>query len=262
MRIAQLLVLAAKRSDYKRVHKAADEYLETFTVLVRRAFRDGRKSLGDLRESLRQSDQEQVLTIVSRAIEKTQAVLEAGMPALLLDIMGDSATSMETRLRASRFAAPSIKKFSFDKTNEKAVEWAQDHAAETITGISKTTRDDIRDLVEAAFEEQFDVDELADKISELIGDDARAETIARTETMRASNQGQKELWDQATDAGLLTGDEEQEWIVTPDDRLCPICEPMDGVTAPMNGQFKLDTGESVDGPPAHPNCRCTIALSV
>jgi SPP1 gp7 family putative phage head morphogenesis protein len=115
--------------------------------------------------------------------------------------------------------------------------------------------------VEASFEEQFDVDELADKIGDLIGDDARAETIARTETMRASNQGQQELWAQAEDAGLLTGKEEQEWIVTPDDRLCPICEPMDGVTAPMGGSFRLNTGEVVDGPPAHPNCRCTIALS-
>jgi len=31
-------------------------------------------------------------------------------------------------------------------------------------------------------------------ISQIVGDDARAEVIARTETMRASNQGQLEAW--------------------------------------------------------------------
>lgn len=151
--------------------------------------------------------------------------------------------------------------FKFDVTNPKAVEWIQDHAAETITGINEATRDEIRDLVEASFEDQFDVDELADQIGDLIGDDARAETIARTETMRASNQGQLEAWNQATEAGLLTGREQKEWIVTPDDRLCPICEPMDGVNVPLDADFDVD-GDMIDGPPAHPNCRCTVALTL
>jgi hypothetical protein len=59
----------------------------------------------------------------------------------------------------------------------------------------------------------------------LIGDPERAELIARTETMRASNEGQQEAWDQAVEEGLLTGNEQQEWIVTPDDRLCPSASP-------------------------------------
>jgi SPP1 gp7 family putative phage head morphogenesis protein len=105
------------------------------------------------------------------------------------------------------------------------------------------------------------VDELADEIADLIGDPARAETIARTEVQRASNQGQIEAWDQATDEGLLTGTETKEWIVTPDDRLCPICEPLDGQNVPMDGTFDAD-GAQVDGPPAHPNCRCTLGISL
>lgn len=263
MRIAQLLVLAAKRSDYRRVHKAADDYVEQLDAMVRRAFQKGRKALdrGALVSALQDASEKRVLSLVSEAITATQAGLE-GLSDLLLEVLVASATSMEGRLRAARFAAPKVKDFSFDKTNDKATGWAKDHAGELIQGLSKTTRDEIRDLVEGAFEEQYDVDELADKIEELIGDEARAQTIARTETMKASNQGQKELWEQATEKGLLTGKEQQEWIVTPDDRLCDVCEPMDGETAPMDGQFRLNTGEDVDGPPAHPNCRCTIALSV
>ena len=80
--------------------------------------------------------------------------------------------------------------------------------------------------------------------------------IARTETMRASNMGQQEAWAQAKDKGLLTGKEKKEWITTPDDRLCPVCEPMDGKKVPMADEF------DIEGPPAHPQCRCTIAITL
>ncbi len=141
------------------------------------------------------------------------------------------------------------------------MQWVKDHAGETIDGISEDTRAQIREVIEASFDEQFDVDDLADEIADIIGDPARAELIARTEVMRASNEGQLEAWDQATDAGLLTGNEQKEWIVTPDDRLCPICEPMDGVTVPLDDDFDVD-GDKVDAPPAHPNCRCTVGLTL
>lgn len=156
-------------------------------------------------------------------------------------------------------AAAEIKGFKFNVTNRKAVTWAKEHAADLVSGVSKTTREGIRDLVESAFVEQFDVQDLADQIEELVGDNSRAELIARTEVMRASNEGQQELWDQAVEAGFLSGREQQEWIVTPDDRLCPVCEPLDGQTVPVDGQFDVD-GDKIDGPPAHPNCRCTVGL--
>jgi hypothetical protein len=56
--------------------------------------------------------------------------------------------------------------------------------------------------------------------------------------MRASNEGQQEAWDQAVEEGLLTGNEQQEWIVTPDDRLCPECEPFDGCRRRLDGTFR------------------------
>ena len=152
-----------------------------------------------------------------------------------------------------------IKGFKFDASSKTAVDWAAEHAADLIDGISKTTRDDIKDLVETAMEGNFDVDELAGEISSILGDDARAEKIARTETIRAANKGQQEAWDQAAEAGLLTGKEKQVWIATPDDKTCPICEGLDGTEAAMGEEFEGEE-DSYDGPPAHPNCRCTIGL--
>lgn len=150
--------------------------------------------------------------------------------------------------------------WEFDRTNPEAIQWAKDHAAELVQGLSKVDREAVRDLVEDAFEEQFDVDELSDRIADIIGDEARAETIARTETMKASNMGQQLAWDDATEHGLLTGFERKQWITTPDDRLCPVCEPMDGVTVGMDEMFDVE-GAHLEGPPAHPNCRCAIGLT-
>lgn len=84
----------------------------------------------------------------------------------------------------------------------------------------------------------------------------RAETIARTETLRAANVGQREMWRQLQDAGALAQDQQQEWIVTEDERLCPICEPLDGERAFLDQPFSAGVTE----PPIHPQCRCTLAL--
>lgn len=182
----------------------------------------------------------------------------------------ESAKRLKVRLKARhasitamgfRASAPEIGGFAFDKSNPAAVKWVEDHAAETLDGISDTTREDIKNLIEESFQGQFDVDTLTDEIASLIGDPERAELIARTETMRASNEGQQEAWDQAAEAGLLTGNEEQEWIVTPDDRLCPECEPFDTVTAELGGTFEAE-GVTSDGPPLHPRCRCTLGLKL
>lgn len=153
---------------------------------------------------------------------------------------------------------------SFDAGNPRAQEWVKQQALELVEGISDTTREEIRDLIDQAFDAgntDLDVDALTKEITDLINDPDRADKIARTETMRAANEGQLEAWNQAEEQGLLTGDEQKEWITTPDDRLCPICEPLDGVQVARDDTFEGD-GEQLDGPPAHPRCRCVVALVV
>jgi len=93
----------------------------------------------------------------------------------------------------------------------------------------------------------------------------RSEMIARTETIRSSNMGQQAIWEQAADRGLI--DESvavRRWVVTPDDRLCDFCRPMDGQIVPLRGLFESGTVELQRGgtrafnptltPPLHPQC--------
>jgi SPP1 gp7 family putative phage head morphogenesis protein len=83
----------------------------------------------------------------------------------------------------------------------------------------------------------------------------RAQMIARTESIRASNVGQKEVWRQAQRQGLLDG-AVRVWISSGDDRECDICGDLDGETAGMDEEF----APGILHPPTHPSCRCTTAL--
>lgn len=88
----------------------------------------------------------------------------------------------------------------------------------------------------------------------------RSKTIARTEIMGALNGGVQESFDQAQKEGFLDADTLKEWITTPDDLTCPICEPLDGQKRPIDRPFNTSDGEKMN-PPAHVACRCTLGIA-
>jgi len=83
----------------------------------------------------------------------------------------------------------------------------------------------------------------------------RAQTIARTEMLRASNEAQHEAWKAAARAGELdTKTLLRRWIATEDDRTDEICANLDGT------EIAFDDSFSYGEPPVHPRCRCSIGL--
>jgi hypothetical protein len=90
----------------------------------------------------------------------------------------------------------------------------------------------------------------------------RAQMIARTETIAANAAGRKHAWQLAQDSGQLP-EVERVWITAPPspnpNRPCEICLGLDGKKAPINGTYESIEG-SVEGPPAHPSCRCSETL--
>ena len=92
----------------------------------------------------------------------------------------------------------------------------------------------------------------------------RAETIARTEIMRAHNMGQQGAWNEAASRRLISPTTKRRFVVTWDELLCPFCESIAGATALLNGNVWSVGGDVVltnfSGPPAHPKCRCTTVL--
>ena len=89
---------------------------------------------------------------------------------------------------------------------------------------------------------------------------ARARTIARTEIIRAAEEGRQQSWEQAANKGLIDKNKATKtWSASPMD-VCQICSKLQGKTVPLMGKFSTGIGE-VKTPPAHPNCRCTMRLN-
>ena len=189
----------------------------------------------------------------------------------------------------------------FDLTNPQSVQVAARQAAEAVQQISASTKRAIREIIRRGQLGLLTVREQARKIRDLIGLterqtgsvlnferklieqgitgqrlesmvlrkfeqtlSRRATTIARTETIKSANLGQQDLWRQAADQGLIDRDKAQRrWIATSDDRVCPICLPMDGQLRPLEEPFVSPfNGASVLVPGIHAACRCAVALEV
>ncbi len=74
----------------------------------------------------------------------------------------------------------------------------------------------------------------------------RATLIARTETLRAHNEGRNVFYREV-------GVKKIKWLTAHDERTCPECAPLDGRV------FKI---EDAPGPPRHPGCRCSCCASL
>lgn len=238
------------------LHKTADEKAAKLEVILRYAFAVARRKLKGGRQN------------IEPALNLMRAALEAGLPKVLREIFnagGQTAAEMlHRKLRTAEFRTAKKTErsridFDFDHENQAAIDWADRHAAELITQITETSRERINNAV-AEFLETGDWNEHLSEILEAVGDVDRARLIARNEPMIAVSEGQREAWGQAVEAGLLDGDEEREWIVVGDDKVCPICDGLEGKRAKLGQSYISDEGVAYDGPPAHVSCRCTEGI--
>ncbi len=185
-----------------------------------------------------------------QAVEAMRAALVTTLPGVLRKTLTAGGEAEQVTFRSAAKKSPLSMKF--DPSNPNAAKWAKEHAAELADGLSESALERIR----GALAEQFETGEdAADAILEAVGNDARAELIARTESMKAANEGQRQGWEQAVEKGLLPSDAERIWIGTAG--MCPECEALDGTRAALDGEY----GDGVSGPPLHPNCRCTEGLA-
>jgi len=187
----------------------------------------------------------------------------------------------------------------FDIFNPRAVDYARQRSAQLVSQVSEVTRQGIQRIITEGVEEGLTIGQQSKRIKELLALTPRqvsavenfkamlqaegrkpaqvkrmveryrqrqlkfrATRIARTETISAVNAGQEEVWSQAIDQGLLDMDARKFWVVTPDDKLCTICAPIpddNSKGVPIGGTFETSEG-MLEGPPAHPNCRCALSL--
>jgi SPP1 gp7 family putative phage head morphogenesis protein len=138
----------------------------------------------------------------------------------------------------------------FNVVNERSVEYAKTRSADLVTMVSDSTREMMRGDISEALTEGWSNQVLASKLSDNYAFSAdRAMLIARTETIRASNQG--------TLAGFKASGvvPQKIWTTAEDDDVSEDCEA-NGDQGPIGIDEAFDSGD--DAPPAHPNCRCVL----
>jgi HK97 family phage portal protein len=156
-------------------------------------------------------------------------------------------------------------------TTEFASQYLLEWGGQLIIQIDDTTRSALMASLSEGYDKGESVDELAKRVESVYGlaDSNRAEMIARTESIRASNAATVEAYRQS---GVVTA---KEWLTERDNRTCPFCLKLDGKAIGLSTNFfnKGDTFKATDEngkevelkidltnvgePPVHPDCRCT-----
>jgi hypothetical protein len=186
---------------------------------------------------------------------------------LVPDIFGDLHTIARTS--AGRAIA------SLDVTNEKmlsdvndvAAKWAQDRAAELVGmkrlangklvqnpestwNITERTRNDLRQIIAAAFEKKTSMSELADAIQNAdTFSDQRAHLIAVTETSRAANRGNLQGWKATSQVKAV------DVVCSADHKDDENCDCSDMAD---NGPYPIDEAPDL---PIHPGCQCSLIVA-
>lgn len=86
--------------------------------------------------------------------------------------------------------------------------------------------------------------------------DQRSKVIARNEILVAENNGRMLGFEQMVEQGWASPVSMKRWSTSTDERTCPICMPMNGMSVQWNQYFPNGIYE----PPAHIMCRCSISL--
>jgi SPP1 gp7 family putative phage head morphogenesis protein len=194
---------------------------------------------------------------VIRNPDRMHAGLSAGVMSTVMSRIGDLSVSMmhsldelaeagtnEGYLAGDRFGAVMLGA----DINERREAWGkigvlvEAHKGE-FAGMSADMTSGIRRVVsDGILNERTQGDMIAEirRLSDATA--ARAETIVRTEVMRATNAGITARYE---DAGVQV----VEWVTVVDGRECSRCQDLDGM------RFEIS-----DAPPRplHPRCRCTI----
>jgi len=285
-----LKAVQPKDPEWKLLHRIADSKLDKVkkAFLLAVAATQDKIVVAEMARALENGDLASMENMIDWAVFGAGfAVVKDVFREIVEEAGSASAKNLSKRLGIT---------MSFDLLNPRTVEFINQHTGELITQVTEESRKAIRGIIRQAFEEGGHPYQQAKKIIQHIGLTERqsravenfrrrqleagvskaeadkraeaytrrllwdrAENIARTETLTASNAGQHLAWLDAKDKGLLPTNFMKEYVTTPDDRRCPQCLSIDGQRKPIDAPFDTPYGPKMY-PPIHPSCRCATGL--
>jgi len=114
---------------------------------------------------------------------------------------------------------------------------------EAIQSLDKRKENFFKDALANAFKQGLGVKGIQSAIEPYLKDKDMAEIVAKSEVMRAANEGKLMQYKEQNNV------ERVEFIVAPDERTCEQCNSLNGK------QYEISHAKGIL--PRHPNCRCT-----
>jgi len=140
----------------------------------------------------------------------------------------------------------------YDDLMTDAAQWASNNAARLVRQISETDRKHLQKIITQLANGEIDNDAAQALLATVFGK-TRADMITTTEITQALHEASVQLQDRLAVQGVKTV---IRWLTAEDERVCPICEPLDHTTE------AVWAAEFPDGPPAHVRCRCRTVVEV
>lgn len=135
--------------------------------------------------------------------------------------------------------------------DERKFSFLADYAFQNIKGMNDEIADKLRKELQLALINMESAEQMKKRVMKVMGvAEDRARMIARTEMVRAENQGGLDAARQS-ELKLL-----KVWLAK-GPRVCEICSALDGQKKFLSGKFRVG-GKVFDAPPAHPNCACAL----
>ncbi len=145
-------------------------------------------------------------------------------------------------------------RLDYTLTNAEAAAWAREHAGELVKGANVTTKAVIRRAV-AAFVSTPGMT-MGDVMDMLPFNRVRSQMIATTEVTNAYASAEqiagRQLKVEYPDVMVV-----KRWYTNADDRVCPICRPLNGAIVEVDESFP----GGLMHPAAHVSCRCWMSTT-
>lgn len=289
--------ITGSKNTWRSIHDVADSNLSEFEKTFSKHVKDFSDDLSPaIGEALGKKNIQEAISLSTQSWNAASNKLKGAMLLKLRKTLVDSANKVAKDILT--IAPKKPYEINFRYTNPRATEWARKQSSHLVTKINEDQRTTIRNIITQGFDEQLTGKKVAMNLRSQIGLQSRqqtalenfkkrgaakgwseklldkraasykkklirqrAESIARTELARSANMGQQLLWEESIANGTLDPSKFVKlWMVTPDDRLCPVCETYVGYSVEVLGTFEAPNGAQLPTPPLHPMCRCSLAL--
>jgi HK97 family phage portal protein len=220
-------------------------------------------------EALRKVTRRQLQDVLQKlGIDATPEQVLAGWAEWAKDYYDAGKGPIKARVNAGGIAAEEAAasygyEVSWEITHPDVIEWLEGYTMKFAEKINDTLGGQLKDAIGTGIQEGEGMPQLQERVQSVMGDEAsayRSEMIARTETHRAYQQGELQMW---RESGIEC---KKTWQANADS--CDLCASLDGTEVDLNEMF-FEQGETyaiegvgsqsfdyeaVDGASLHPNC--------